>query len=368
MEYIKDLRDILATPQRVTDIIVEDLNEVRDQFGDARRTEIVETDADEFSMESLVADDEVAVNVTVGGYIKRTPLDQIRAQKRGGKGRKGMATKAEDVVKDLFITSNHQSLLCFTNLGRVYHIKVYQAPEASLTGRGKHFANLLKLGEKEQVVSVLPVKEFAEGGYIISVTKKGYIKKTEMMAYANVRANGIIGLKLDDDDQLISCSITGGDDDILIATREGKAIRFNESDCRPMGRGARGVTGIKFGSEEDEVIGLEVVRGDDAVLSVCQNGFGKRTPISEYRTQTRAGKGILTIKVTDRNGPVVGIMQVANDDQLMIMTSAGKVMRFEVSEVGIIGRNTQGVRLMNVDDGEKVQSLAKIAVIEGEEV
>lgn len=367
-EYIRDLRDILDTPQRVTDIIVGDLNEIKESFGDSRRTEIVETDADDFSMESLVADDEVAVTVTLGGYIKRTPLDQIRAQKRGGKGRKGMATKAEDVVKDLFISSNHQSLLCFTNLGRVYHLKVYRLPEAGLTGRGKHFANLLQLNPEEVVVSVLSIKEFLEGQFIVSVTKSGRIKKTEMMAYANVRTNGIIGLKLDDGDSLISCAVTSGSDDILIGTKQGKAIRFNESDCRPMGRSARGVTGIKFGSEEDEAIGLEVIKGEDAILSVCENGYGKRTPIEEYRKQSRAGKGIYTIKVTERNGPVVSIMQVANDDQLMIMTSAGKVMRFGVSEVGLIGRNTQGVRLMKVDPGEKVQSLARIAVIEGEEV
>ena len=366
-KYIADLKDILNTPQRVTNIIKEDLTEVKENYGDERKTEIVESAADDFSMESLVADDEVAVTVTYDGYIKRTPLDQIRAQKRGGKGRKGMGTKAEDVVKDLFITSNHQSLLCFTNLGRVYHLKVYRLPEAGLTGRGKHFANLLQQNEGEMVVSVLPIKEFSKGKYIVSVTRGGRIKKTEMMAYANVRTSGIIGLKLDDNDSLIACAVTSGSDDILIGTKLGKAIRFSEDDCRPMGRSARGVTGMKFGAD-DEVIGLEVVKGDDAILSVCENGYGKRTPIEEYRQQSRAGKGIYTIKVTERNGPVVSIMQVANDDQLMIMTSAGKVMRFEVSEVGIIGRNTQGVRLMKVDEGEKVQSLARIAVIEGEEL
>lgn len=368
MELIKDLKDILETPSRVIAIIKEDLVEIRDTFGDERKTEIVETDADEFSMESLVADDEVAVTITHAGYIKRTPLDEIRAQKRGGKGRTGMTTKSEDMVRDLFISSNHQYLLCFTNLGRVYQVKVYRVPEASLTGRGKHFANLLPLGEGESVVSVLPVKEFVEGKYVISVTKNGYVKKTAMMNYANLRITGIIGLKLDEDDELITCGISNGEDDILIATKQGKAIRFSEKECRPMGRSARGVGGIKFGSEDDEVIGMQVIEGDGAILSVCENGYGKRTPIEEYRRQTRAGKGIYTIKVTDRNGPVMGIMQVSNDNHLMIMTSAGKVTRFHVNEVGIVGRNTQGVRLMKVDDGEKVISVALIASIDGEEV
>lgn len=367
MEYIRDLRDILETPQRVTDIVIEDLNKIKEDFGDERRTEIIGTDADEFSMESLVADDEVAVTISHAGYIKRTQLTEIRAQKRGGKGRKGMSTRAEDVVRDLFITSNHQSLLCFTNYGRVYEMKVYRIPEGSLTARGKHFANLLKLGEGEMVVSVLPVKEFKEGGFVVSVTRKGYIKKTDLMAYSNLRQTGIIGLKLDEGDELVSCAITDGSNDVLLGTRMGKAIRFQESEIRAMGRSARGVTGIKFDGG-DAVIGLEILRTDGAVLSVCENGYGKRTAITDYRRQSRAGKGIYTIKVTDRNGPVVGIMQVAEDDHLMVMTSSGKVMRFTVSEVGIIGRLTQGVRLMHIDEGEKIMSLARIPVLEGEEV
>jgi DNA gyrase subunit A len=368
MEIISDLQDILDTPQRVTDIIKDDLINIREQFGDERKTEIVATAADEFTMESLVADEEVVVTITNAGYIKRTPLDAFRAQKRGGKGRAGMKTKSEDVVHDLFITSNHQNLLCFTNFGRVYSIKVYRVPESQLTGRGAHFANLIKLTENEKVVSVLSVKDFVEGEYVVSVTSNGYVKKTDLMAYSNLRVNGIIGLKLDDGDSLISCSIARKDDHILLATKMGKAIRFAESDIRPMGRSARGVTGIKF-SESDEVIGSEVVNNDEAaILSVCENGFGKRTPVGDYRQQTRAGKGIYTIKVTDRNGPVVGIMQVMPEDHIIAMTSSGKVMRFTVGEVGLVGRLTQGVRLMNVDEGEKIISLAKVAVIDGEEV
>jgi DNA gyrase subunit A len=368
MEVIADLKDILDTPARITKIIKDELAEIKENFGDARKTEIVPSEADEFSMESLVADDEVAVTISHAGYVKRTPLTQIAAQRRGGKGKIGMKTRSEDFVRDLFITSNHQSLVCFTDLGRVYDLKVYQLPESPLSGRGKHFANLVKLMSNEKVVSVLPVKEFKEGSYIVSVTKNGYIKKTDLMAYANMRSSGIIGLKLDEDDTLVACAITSGKDDILMATKMGKAIRFKEDEIRPMGRSARGVTGVKFSDEGDQVIGLEVIKGENAILSVCENGYGKRSPLEEYRIQTRAGKGIYTIKVTERNGPVVGIMQVAEDDHIMVMTASGKVMRFVVNEIGLIGRLTQGVRLINLEPGEKIISLARIATIEGEEV
>ena len=315
-------------------------------------------------MESLIADEEVAVTITHQGYVKRTPSDQIRAQKRGGKGRSGMKTKSEDLVRDIFISSNHQSLLCFTNFGRVYEIKVYRIPEVALAGRGTHFANIMRLGEGEKVVSVLPVKEFCEGNSVISITANGYVKKTDIMAYKKLRSSGIIGLKLDEGDSLINCVIAEENDHLLIGTRLGKAIRFPASDLRPMGRSARGVTGIKFSEDQDKVVGMTIINNDDAVLSVCENGYGKRTPIDEYRVQTRAGKGIYTIKVTDRNGPVVDILQVAQDDDLMVMTSSGKVMRFTVEEIGIIGRLTQGVRLMNVDDGEKIISLTRVSGID----
>ncbi|MFW7378312.1 MAG: DNA gyrase subunit A [Oligoflexus sp.] len=367
MEVITDLKDILDSPQRVVAIIKEELTEMRENFADERKTKIISSDADDLTMESLVADEEVAVTITHAGYIKRTPLADIRAQKRGGKGRTGMKTRSEDVVNDLFIASNHQSLLCFTNQGRVYELKVYRAPEVALNGRGAHFANLIKLTEGERVVSVLPVKEFSEGKSVVSVTANGYVKKTDIMAYSNLRVTGIIGLKLEEEDSLVSCRIVSKGDHVLIATKLGKAIRFAEDEIRSMGRSARGVTGIKF-SKDDQVIALEVLNDKDPVLSVCENGYGKRTPVEEYRIQTRAGKGIYTIKVTERNGPVVSIMQVAPEDHIMVMTSAGKVMRFTVSEVGVIGRLTQGVRLMNVDEGEKIISVAKIAVIEGEEI
>jgi len=387
---IADLRHILENPERVTGLIRDELKFLRETHGDGRRTEIIASAADEFTMESLVADEEVAVTISHTGYVKRTPLEDIRAQRRGGKGKAGMLTREEDVVSSVFMTSNHQTLLCFSNIGRVFEIKVYQLPELPLRSRGKHFASLCKLTEGEKIVSVLPVKEFKEGHYIVSVTAGGFVKKTDLMAYSNVRSSGIIALKLDEGDSLVSCAITNGDNEILIATRWGKAIRFNEEEIRPTGRASRGVTGIRFGegevpeagvegaveetpstslaNESDRVIGMEVIRGNFTILSVCEGGYGKRTPLEEYRTQSRGGKGIFTIKVTERNGPVVGILQVDENDDLMVMTSSGKITRFNVNEVGVIGRLTQGVRLMVVETGEKVISLCKVQKLEGEEV
>lgn len=390
MALIADLKDILDKPERITQMIRDELKTLQESFGDDRRTEIVASAADEFTMESLVADDEVAVTVSLTGYVKRTPLDAIRAQRRGGKGKSGMLTREEDVVQSVFITSNHQTLLCFSNQGRVFDIKVYELPDLPLRSRGKHFASMVKLTENEKIVSVLPVKEFKEDQFVVSVTAGGYVKKTELMAYSNIRASGIIGLKLDEGDQLVTCAITNGKQEVLIATRMGKAIRFNEDEIRPMGRASRGVTGIRFaevgeaddaeetaGAEEgegkalkesDRVIGMEVLTGNSTILSVCENGYGKRTPLDEYRVQSRGGKGIYTIKVTERNGLVVGLLQVDENDDLMVMTSSGKITRFNVNEVGIIGRLTQGVRLMSVESGEKVISLCKAQKLEGEEV
>jgi len=390
MGVIADLKDILDKPERVTALIRGEITALQENHGDGRRTEIVVSAADEFTMESLVADDEVAVTISHTGYVKRTPLEDIRAQRRGGKGKAGMLTREEDVVSSVFMTSNHQTLLCFSNFGRVFELRVYQLPELPLRSRGKHFASLVKLTEGEKIVSVLALKEFKEDHYIVSVTAHGYVKKTDLMAYSNVRSSGIIGLKVDDGDSLVSCAITDGKSEVLIATRWGKAIRFKEDEIRPTGRASRGVTGIRFGeadtpeavdevagtdevaavlpNEADRVIGMEIIQGRSTILSVCEGGYGKRTPLEEYRTQSRGGKGIFTIKVTNRNGPVVGIMQVDENDDLMVMTSSGKITRFNVNEVGVIGRLTQGVRLMAVEQGEKVISLCKVQKLEGEEV
>jgi len=362
MGEIADYKDILAKPARVTAIILEELREIRERFADKRRTLIIASPADEITMESLVGDLPVAVTVSHSGYVKRTPLTDIQSQKRGGKGRSGMLTKEEDFVEAIFHTTNHQNILCFTNLGRVYNLKVYEVPEAPLRARGKHFANLVPLQANERVVQVLPIAAFKENLSLAFVTRMGYIKKTELMAYSNVRSNGIIALTLEDQDDLMGVRIVKEDDDILIATRLGKAIRFQSSDVRDMGRSARGVTGIRFSEDADRVIGLDVVSKEPGsfILSVSENGYGKRTELEEYRTQSRGGKGIFTIKVTEKNGPVVGIAQVKEIDHIMLVTTAGTLIRSKVSEIGVVGRNTQGVILMRVAEGEKVNAVSKV--------
>ncbi|MDD9950523.1 MAG: DNA gyrase subunit A [Zetaproteobacteria bacterium] len=365
-EQIIDYKDILAKPDRVTKILLTELDEVVDKFGDERRTKILASDAESFSMESLVADEEVSVTVTRAGYVKRTPLDQISAQKRGGKGKAGVLMKEEDLVMDIFTTSNHQALLCFTNLGKVFTLRVYEVPEAGLRTRGKHFANMLKLESGEKVVSVLSVGNTETKGYVFSVTKAGYIKKTDLEAYCKVRATGIIGLKLDSGDELVCCKVAREQgDDVLLATAQGKVIRFAAEDVRHMGRAARGVTGIRF-DEEDSVIGMEVVPSEQStkeeatLLSVCENGFGKRTPLSEYRRQTRGGKGVYTIKVSQRNGAVVAILLVKGRDDIVAATSAGKITRFHAEDIRVIGRHTQGVRLMSIQPGESVIGMNRV--------
>ena len=368
LRQLSEYEGILDDPQRVVQIIRAELAEIREKYGDARRTEIIREQADELTMESLVADEEVVLTITFGGYAKRTLLAQVRAQRRGGKGKSGILTKEEDVVKDLFQTTNHCHLLCFSNEGRVYNLRVFSMPEGNLRAKGKHFANMIGLKKDEKIVSVLPVRKFTGDAYVISCTAKGMVKKTLLSAYAHVRVTGIIGLKLDQGDTLIKCALIKEGDQVLIASRQGKAIRFDQRDVRPMMRASRGVTGMRFGEEDNYAIGMEVIGGEGTVFSVCENGYGKRTSLREYRQQSRGGKGIFTIKVTARNGPVVGVTLVEESDDLMIITSSGKLTRFNVSEVGVIGRVTQGVRIMNIDKGEKVAGFTRVDKVEGEEV
>ncbi len=367
-EAIQDLRDILATPDRVTKIILEELEVVKNIHTDGRRTQIMKGDLDELTTKELVADEDVAVTVTYAGYVKRTALSEIASQKRGGKGKSGMLMKEEDIIQNVFVASTHQDIFCFTNKGQVYSIKVYDLPEAALRSRGKHFANILKLEEGERVVSVLPIPEFTEGHFVFSITEKGLIKKTDVMAYGNVRSSGIIGLKLDQEDSLVVCLLGKTKDELILATQMGKSIRFSEEDVRSVGRASKGVTGIRFSDEQDKVIGAEIIKKDaeSSILSVCANGYGKRTLLSEYRAQSRGGKGIYTIKVTDRNGPVVGICQVNDLDDVMLMTSSGKIVRFSVKDINVIGRVTQGVRLMSVASDEKILSLSKVLLTDDE--
>ncbi len=357
---VKRLKEILEHEHLILGIVTEELKEIKDRYGDERRTEILDS-SEEISIEDLIADEDMVVTTTHDGYIKTTPLSIYRSQRRGGKGRTGITTKELDFVETLFIASKHNYVLFFTNLGRCYWIKVHEIPEAGPTARGKALVNLLNLSEGEKVAAVLPVREFKENQYIIMATKNGVVKKTKLMAYSNPRAGGIIALNIREDDELIEARITSGQDEILLTSHFGQAIRFEEDDVRDMGRTATGVIGIRL-DEGDQVVSLEVIENPEAqVLTVTEMGYGKRTLVSEYRVTGRGGKGVITIKTTGRNGRVVGAFQVTGDTQIMIITThGGKVIRMNASEISVFGRGTQGVRLIDLESDEKVAAVAKV--------
>ena len=357
---VKRLKEILEHEHLILGIVTEELKEIKDRYGDERRTEILDS-SEEISIEDLIADEDMVVTTTHDGYIKTTPLSIYRSQRRGGKGRTGITTKELDFVETLFIASKHNYVLFFTNLGRCYWIKVHEIPEAGPTARGKALVNLLNLSEGEKVAAVLPVREFKENQYIIMATKNGVVKKTKLMAYSNPRAGGIIALNIREDDELIEARITSGQDEILLTSHFGQAIRFEEDDVRDMGRTATGVIGIRL-DEGDQVVSLEVIENPEAqVLTVTEMGYGKRTLVSEYRVTGRGGKGVITIKTTGRNGRVVGAFQVTSDTQIMIITThGGKVIRMNASEISVFGRGTQGVRLIDLESDEKVAAVAKV--------
>ncbi len=354
------LKEILANEHLILEIITDELTAIKDKYGDERRTEILDS-LEEISLEDLIADEDMVVTITHEGYIKTTPLSVYRSQKRGGKGRTGITTKELDFVETLFIASKHNYVLFFTNLGRCYWKKVHEIPEAGPAARGKALVNLLNLTSGEKVATVLPVKEFKEGGYIMMATRKGIVKKTELMAYSNPRVGGIIALKIRDGDELLAARLTSGSDEILLTSYFGQAIRFKEDDVRDMGRTATGVIGIRL-DEGDKVVSLEVIENPEAqILTVTEMGYGKRTLVSEYRVTGRGGKGIITIKTTGKNGRVVGAFQVTNDTQIMIITTpAGKVIRMNASGISIYGRGTQGVKLIGLDPDERVAAIAKV--------
>ncbi len=358
---IKDIsrfKAILESPAMVLQIIKDEMKEIIKRFGDSRRTEILD-EVGEISLEDLIADEDMVVTISHRGYIKRNPISLYRAQRRGGKGLTGVVPKEEDFVEHLFIASSHNYLLFFTNKGRVYWKKVHEIPEAGRISRGKAIVNFLELQRGEQVATILPVKEFNEDYYVVMATKKGLVKKTELKAYGRPRTMGIIALKINEDDELICARLTSGKDDIFLTTRQGKAIRFQESDLRSMGRVAAGNIGIRM-EEGDEMVGMEAIGEGATILTVTENGFGKRTKTEEYRRQARGGKGVLTIKTTKRNGPVVYSYQVNDTEQLMLITEQGKIIRIKVEDISVIGRNTQGVRLINLSEGEKVVGVAKL--------
>ncbi len=367
LALIKRLKEILGSESEILQIIKGELSEIRDRYADVRRTEIIEMAAD-LSIEDLIVEEDMVVTVSHSGYIKRNAVSLYRAQRRGGKGATGMRPKEEDFVENLFIASTHSYVLIFTNRGKVYWLKVHEIPQGGRAARGKAIVNLLNLAADEKVMTILPVKEFSEGRYIITATRKGTVKKTDLMAYSNPRQGGIIALTIDEGDSLIAARLTDGSMDILLASRNGKSIRFPETDARPMGRTTRGVRGMML-EGKDVIIGMEVVSDATAstLVSVTETGYGKRTSLSEYRVQSRGGKGIITIKTGGRNGQVIDVKLVDNESDLMFITDRGKVLRTRVSALSIIGRNTMGVRLMVLEADERIVAVAKLAEKEDDE-
>jgi DNA gyrase subunit A len=358
---IADLEDLLQSDERVLEVVIEELREIREKYGDERRTELGPP-VEGISTEDLIVEEDMVVTVSHAGYIKRNPLTQYRAQRRGGKGVKGMEAREEDFVERLFVASTHAYILFFTTRGRVHWLKVHELPQLGRAARGKALVNVLQLAEGERVRATLPVRSFEDVGedFVVLCTRRGVIKKTRLDAYANPRRGGIIAINLGDDDELIAACRTNGEQELLIASRGGKSIRFPESDVRAMGRAAAGVRGMSL-QGDDEVVGMEVLYPGATILTVTEKGYGKRTPLDAYRLQKRGGQGIITIRTTDRNGQVVGVAQVVDDDEVMMITDAGKVLRARVAGISTMGRATQGVRVMNLADGEKLVSVARLA-------
>ena len=366
LKTIEYLRSVLGSEALVRKIIRDELTEIKEKYQDERRTKIVKEEA-ELTLEDLIAEEEVVVTISHAGYIKRNAVTLYRAQRRGGKGKIAMGIKEEDFVETLFTASTHDALLFFTDAGKVYWLKVHEIPEASRAAKGKALVNLLALSKDEKVTATLPVKEYRADRFVIMGTKQGVIKKTELSAYSNPRQGGIIALSLDAGDKLIGVDLTDGQREILLGTKQGITIRFKEEDVRAMGRTAHGVRGITL-EPGDEVIGMETITPDSttAILTVTEGGYGKRTPVNEYRVQGRGGKGIISVKTTERNGAAVGFLQVRDEDEIMLMAAQGKVLRCKVDDIREIGRNTQGVRLLDMD-GDEDRVVAVVRLVEREE-
>jgi len=356
---IARFQEILASDRLVDELIKADLQELSERYADPRRTEIV-PEARELTLEDLVADEDMVVTVSHLGYIKRNPLKDYRSQRRGGKGRTGMATKEDDFVSQLYVATTHSYFLVFSNLGRVYWLKVHSIPVSSPNAKGKAIVNLLNFGLEEKLTTILPIREFSPGHFVVMATKKGIIKKTELMHFSRPRAGGLIAVNLDPEDEMVSVGLTDGSAEIFLATQQGKVIRFAEEDVRDMGRTARGVKGITVG-ENDAVVGMEILRDDSNILTVTEGGYGKRTRREEYRLQRRGGMGLLALRITDRNGPVVGILPVTEEDEVILISDRGKIIRLAVKGIPLIGRITQGVKLIDTEAEERVVGLARLA-------
>lgn len=365
LKTIERLRNILASDRLLMQIVVDELRNISNKYSDERRTEIID-ESGEFRLEDLIAEEDMAITVSNTGYVKRTAITSYRNQRRGGKGRLGMRVREEDFITHLFVASTHDYILIFSDRGRAYWLKVHEIPDVGPGGRGKAIVNMVSLAPEEKVAALIAVRGWDADRFIVMGTRKGTVKKTVLSAFNNPRSAGIIAMGIEADDALITAQLTDGTSDIFIGTREGMAIRFPESDIRPMGRTAYGVRGITL-RDGDAVVALEAVRPGGTLLSVTENGYGKRTELDEYRVQSRGGVGIINIHTSDRNGSVVGIAYVNDDDELMIITQQGKVLRMVVRDIRVIGRNTQGVRLIEMDADDRVVSIARLAEREGPE-
>ena len=352
IKLIAELEEILANERVLRSVIVKELRAVQKDYGDERRTQIVDSSV-ELTLEDLIADEDVVITLTHSGYVKRTPVTTYKSQRRGGTGRKGMSTRSEDIVSNIFVASTHSYLMIFTTKGQVYKLKVHEIPDAQAAGKGKAIVNLINLPGTEQIAGVVPVRDFVEGQFVVMVTRKGVIKKTELSDFANIRSNGIIAMGVDDDDELIAIEMTDGKKKIFLATHEGQAICFEEDEVRDMGRQARGVRGITL-REDDYVVSVCAVECDEQMLSVTSNGFGKQTAISEYRVTGRGGKGVINVKTTEKNGKVVAVMPVTKESEVLIITVNGKLIRIEAEQIRATGRSAQGVKLIDTSTGDLV--------------
>lgn len=365
IEKIAYLRSILADDYLVLKIIKDELTEIKAKYGDARRTKI-SPDEGEISIEDLIPDEEVCITISHSGYIKRQPITAFRNQKRGGRGVTSMTTKESDFVEHLFTTTNHNYLLFFTNKGKVYRTKVYDIPEAGRTAKGTAIVNLLYISGDDKITAVIPVKNFEENRYLLTVTKNGIVKKTSLTEYNTSRRDGIIALNLDEEDELIGVKLTEGKDELIMATHHGMVIRISEEDIRPMGRVARGVKGISLGAG-DRVVAVENITAGDELLAITEKGFGKRTKLKEFRAQGRGGKGLIGIRCTNKNGMVAGVVAISPGDEIMIITKDGIMIRTFTDDISSIGRATQGVKVMNLGENDQVQAVAKVVVKDDEE-
>ncbi len=365
LKLIERLLAILSSDRLVMQIVVDELRKIQEKYSDARRTEILAEEG-EFRIEDLIAEEDMAITVSNTGYIKRTAITNYRNQRRGGKGRIGMRTREEDFVSHLFVASTHAYIMIFSDRGRAYWLKVHEIPDVGPDGRGKAIANLVSMQEGERIAALLAVKEFEENKFIVMGTKRGEIKKSELTAFSNPRAGGIIAMNVEEGDAVIAVRVSNGSNEIFIGTRNGMSIRFKEADVRSMGRAAGGVRGIEL-REDDEAVAMEVLEAGGTILSVTEQGYGKRTELEEYRVQSRGGLGIINIQTSDRNGKVIGITQVHDDDELMLITQQGKILRMAAKDVRTIGRSTQGVRMIDIEGDDRAVSIARLAEKDEEE-